>query len=86
MPKTYKVGDKVLCFNSRLRIFPGKLKTKWSGPFTVVQIFPQGAVELLNDNNARFRVNGHRLKKYYDMEDPNEEIRATWHLDAPRRA
>ena len=34
--KEFKAGDQVLLFNSRLRIFPGKLKSKWSGPFTVV--------------------------------------------------
>ena len=34
--KEFKAGDQVLLFNSRLRLFPGKLKSKWSGPFTVV--------------------------------------------------
>nr|GEW19123.1 reverse transcriptase domain-containing protein [Tanacetum cinerariifolium] len=29
------VGDRVLLFNSRLKIFSGKLKTRWSGPFTI---------------------------------------------------
>nr|GEW61130.1 hypothetical protein [Tanacetum cinerariifolium] len=34
------VGDQVLLFNSRLKIFSGKLKTRWSGPFTITQVFP----------------------------------------------
>ena len=34
--KEFKAGDQVLLFNSRLRLFPEKLKSKWSGPFTVV--------------------------------------------------
>ncbi|GJV97452.1 reverse transcriptase domain-containing protein [Tanacetum coccineum] len=40
------VGDRVLLFNSRLTIFSGKLKSRWSGPFTIVQVFPYGTVEL----------------------------------------
>ncbi|GJU05500.1 reverse transcriptase domain-containing protein [Tanacetum coccineum] len=38
--RVFNVGDRVLLFNSRLKIFSGKLKSRWSGPFTVFQIFP----------------------------------------------
>ncbi|XP_048228975.1 uncharacterized protein LOC125369802 [Ricinus communis] len=38
--KEFNIGDSVLLFNSRLRLFPGKLKSRWSGPFTVMQVFP----------------------------------------------
>ncbi|XP_070008311.1 uncharacterized protein [Nicotiana sylvestris] len=34
--KEFKEGDLVLLFKSQLRLFPGKLKSKWSGPFEVV--------------------------------------------------
>ncbi|GJX23109.1 hypothetical protein Tco_0227554 [Tanacetum coccineum] len=40
--RVFNVGDRVLLFNSRLKIFSGKLKTRWSGPFTVTQVFPYG--------------------------------------------
>ncbi|GJR87305.1 reverse transcriptase domain-containing protein [Tanacetum coccineum] len=43
--RVFNVGDRVLLFNSRLKIFSGKLKTRWSGPFTITQVFPY-AVEL----------------------------------------
>ncbi|GJR56811.1 reverse transcriptase domain-containing protein [Tanacetum coccineum] len=33
--RVFNVGDRVLLFNSRLKIFSGKLKSHWSGPFTV---------------------------------------------------
>ena len=46
--KTFKEGDQVLLFNSRLRLFPGKLKSRWTGPFTVTHSYPHGAVELCN--------------------------------------
>ncbi|XP_060210508.1 uncharacterized protein LOC132637437 [Lycium barbarum] len=39
-------GDHVLLFNSRLRLFLGKLKSKWSDPFEVTQVFPHGAIEI----------------------------------------
>ncbi|GJR37885.1 reverse transcriptase domain-containing protein [Tanacetum coccineum] len=44
--RVFNVDDRVLLFNSRLKIFPGKLKTHWIGPFTVTQVFPYGTVEL----------------------------------------
>ena len=44
--KEFKKGDRVLLFNSRLRLFPGKLKSRWSGPFIIKNVFPHGAVEL----------------------------------------
>ncbi|GKE63809.1 reverse transcriptase domain-containing protein, partial [Tanacetum coccineum] len=33
--RIFNVGDRVLLFNSCLKIFSGKLKTHWSGPFTI---------------------------------------------------
>nr|GEZ77324.1 reverse transcriptase domain-containing protein [Tanacetum cinerariifolium] len=43
--RIFNVGDQVLLFNSRLNIFSGKLKTRWSGPFTITPVFPYGIVE-----------------------------------------
>ena len=40
------VGDLVLLVNSRLRLFPGKLKSKWTGPYLTTQLFHHGAVKL----------------------------------------
>ncbi|PIN21729.1 DNA-directed DNA polymerase [Handroanthus impetiginosus] len=41
-------GQYVLLFNSRLKLFPGKLKSRWFGPFPITEVFPHGAVELEN--------------------------------------
>ncbi|XP_015081337.1 uncharacterized protein LOC107024942 [Solanum pennellii] len=46
--REFAVGDLVLLFNSRLRLFLGKLKSKWTGPFLIIEVFPHGAVELEN--------------------------------------
>jgi len=45
MKKRFKKGDMVLLFNSKLRLFPGKLKSRWSGPFKITKVQPNGAVE-----------------------------------------
>ena len=65
--KTFTIGQKVLLFNSRLRLFPGKLRSKWIGPFVVTNVFPHGAVQVQSlRNGVEFKVNGHRLKPYYE--------------------
>nr|GEW09817.1 reverse transcriptase domain-containing protein [Tanacetum cinerariifolium] len=63
--RIFNVGDRVLLFNSILKIFSSKLKTRWSGPFTIIQVFPYDTVELSQTNGPNFKVNGHRLKHYF---------------------
>ena len=62
--REFKAGDQVLLFNSRLRLFPGKLKSKWNGPYTVVSSTNFGAVTLKTNNHEEFKVIGQRLKHY----------------------
>ena len=65
--KTFEPNQKVWLYNSRLRLFPGKLRSRWDGPFTVTQVFPHGAVEIKDPKQGNiFKVNGHRLKPYRD--------------------
>ncbi|XP_057418680.1 uncharacterized protein LOC130712881 [Lotus japonicus] len=62
-------GQQVLLYNSRLRLFPGKLKSRWSGPFIVKEVFPHKAVEIEEPSSKRaFTVNGQRLKLYHGGE------------------
>ncbi|GJW55940.1 reverse transcriptase domain-containing protein [Tanacetum coccineum] len=53
--RVFNVGDRVLLFNSLLNIFLGKLKTRWTGPFTVAQVFPYGAIELSQTDGPNFK-------------------------------
>ncbi|XP_026451036.1 uncharacterized protein LOC113351223 [Papaver somniferum] len=63
----FVVGQKVLLFNSRLKLFPGKLRSRWNGPFVVTNVFPYGAVEVTSlTKGTIFKVNVHRLKTYYE--------------------
>nr|GEX97849.1 reverse transcriptase domain-containing protein [Tanacetum cinerariifolium] len=66
----FNIGDRVLLFNSRLKIFSGKLKTHWSRPFTITHVFPYGTVELSQTDGPNFKVNGHRLKHYFGEDIP----------------
>ena len=64
MRKEFKAGEQVLLYNSRLKLFPGKLKSRWSGPYTVVTSTPFGAVILKTNSGCEFKVNGQILKQY----------------------
>ncbi|CAJ2670056.1 unnamed protein product [Trifolium pratense] len=67
--KEFRPGQMVLLFNSRLKLFPGKLKSKWSGPFKIREVKPYGAVVLEDPaTNDTWTVNGQRLKLYFGGE------------------
>ena len=42
----FMVGDLVLVDSSGVPCLPGKLKSKWTGPYLITQVFPHGEVEL----------------------------------------
>jgi len=46
LKRDFKPGQHVLLFNSRLKLFPSKLKSKWFGPFVIKKVQPYGAIEL----------------------------------------
>ncbi|GKA44404.1 reverse transcriptase domain-containing protein [Tanacetum coccineum] len=72
--RIFNVGDRVLLFNSRLKIFSGKLKTHWSGPFTITKVFPYGTIELSQPDGPNFKVNGHRVKHYFGGDLPPKVV------------
>ena len=74
--KLFTIGEKVLLFNSRLKMYPSKLKSRWTGPFVVTKVYPYGTIELCDKNGYIFKVNGQRVKKYFDnkIEDTEEEV------------
>ena len=71
MRREFKVGELILLYNSRLKLFPRKLKLRWSGPYTIVVVTPFGAVTLKTNSGNEFNVNGQRLKHYLGG-SPNE--------------
>ena len=73
MRKEFDPSQRVLLFNSSLKLFLGKLKSKWSGPFTVVQVFPYGGVKIMHPKKGQFKVNAQRLKPYFRGEFHNRK-------------
>ncbi|GJS56918.1 hypothetical protein Tco_0651702 [Tanacetum coccineum] len=72
--RIFNVGDRVLLFNSRLKIFSGKLKTRWSGPFTITKVFPYRTIKLSQPDGLNFKVNGHRVKPYFGGDLPPKVV------------
>ncbi|GJR06906.1 reverse transcriptase domain-containing protein [Tanacetum coccineum] len=80
------VGDQVLLFNSRLKFFSGKLKSRWSGPFTITEVFPYGTAKLSHHDGSNFKVNNHRqfkerLLKYTRFDDQSFKDSMIRHMD-----
>ncbi|XP_076886573.1 uncharacterized protein LOC143536476 [Bidens hawaiensis] len=73
--KTFEEGQRVWLYNSRLKLFPGKLKSKWTAPYQVKRVGKYGEVEIEDfDDHLRQVVNSHRLKPYLEDADLNKEI------------
>ena len=67
--REFYVHQKVWLYNSRLKLFPGKYKSRWDGPFIIDEIFDCGAILLSNPKTGQqMKVNGQRLKPYVENE------------------
>nr|GMD76368.1 reverse transcriptase [Ipomoea batatas] len=64
LKREFAPGEDVLLFNPRLKLFPGKLRSRWSGPFKVLKVYPSGAV-VIQGRDEEITVNGQRLKHYH---------------------
>ena len=72
--KEFNPGDKVLLFDSRVKLFgKGKLRSKWNGPYSVLASSSHGAVTLQDEEGNVFKANGQRLKIYLEPEMPQLE-------------
>ena len=71
--KNFVLGQKVLLYNSRVHIFAGNLKTRWSGPFTMRTVFPHGVVIISDPKSGeKFKINGQRLKPFLITEPESQ--------------
>ncbi|XP_021991244.1 uncharacterized protein LOC110888005 [Helianthus annuus] len=78
-PKEFEVGQKVWLYNSRLKYFPGKLKSKWMGPYVITRVGKLGDVTIKDPKDgSKQTVNRHRLKPFLDgnnvKKDENVEL------------
>ena len=66
--KQFFIGQKLLLFNSRLKFLPGKLRSRWIGPFVALNIFLNGVIEIQSiGTNEILKVSGHRLKPFINF-------------------
>ncbi|GJW44507.1 reverse transcriptase domain-containing protein [Tanacetum coccineum] len=68
--RIFNVGDQVLLFNSRLKIFSGKLKFPKSDLSTIIEFILMALLSVSNADGSNFKVNCHRLKHYYGGDTP----------------
>jgi hypothetical protein len=74
--KFFEPSQKVFLYNSRLHLFPGKLKSQWIGPFIIRTVFPHGAIEIEDPKNGNtFKVSGQKLKPFLKLR--NMEVEKT---------
>ena len=72
--KEFQKGQRVLLYDTRLHIFPGKLKSRWIDLFIIHRVYANGVVELLNSNGKdTFKVNGDHLKPFLEPFKPEKE-------------
>ena len=74
----------VLLFNSWLRLFVGKLNSKWTGTFFITKVFPHGAVELENNEGSKFTINREITKTYLEKTESVYEMVETYNLNKVR--
>jgi hypothetical protein len=61
--KTFVENQKVYLYNSRLHKHPGKLRSRWDGPYIVKHVSEHGAIEVEDPRDrCTFKVDGQRLK------------------------
>ncbi|CAM8920988.1 unnamed protein product [Rhodiola kirilowii] len=65
LKKQFSVGDKVLLFNSRYKLFPEKFKSRWFRPYRIHRVFNDGHLELIDNQENVFKANGQRVKIYH---------------------
>ena len=77
----FRVGDLVLVDSCGSPCFLDKLKSKWTGPYLITQVFPHGAVELKAKEGVRFKVNREQTKLYFRHNASGNEVIEAYHLD-----
>ncbi|XP_057760355.1 uncharacterized protein LOC130980720 [Arachis stenosperma] len=85
--KEFRPGELVLLYNSKLRLIPGKLRSRWEGPYRVKKAEPYGVFHLSHPSSSKFiKVNGHRLKLYHGEKMKNHKEQEVFLLEDPPSA
>ncbi|XP_070017285.1 uncharacterized protein [Nicotiana sylvestris] len=66
--KEFTIGDQVLLYNSRLRLFPEKFKSRWLGPYIVTEVTPYGVIEIQHtDEGDKFKSKRSSFEALYQQ-------------------
>ncbi|XP_057744966.1 uncharacterized protein LOC130962817 [Arachis stenosperma] len=86
--REFRPWEFVLLYNSRLRLMPGKLRSRWEGPYRLEKTVPYGVFHLSHPSSSNLiKVNGHRLKLYHGENiNDNKEIEVFLLEDPPTEA
>ncbi|CAM8962412.1 unnamed protein product [Rhodiola kirilowii] len=76
LKRQFSVGDKVLLFNLKYKLFPGKFKSRWFGPYKIHRVFNDGHLELIDNNENIFKANGQRVKIYHAADGDQDLLEA----------
>src|SRR3954466_7567078 len=75
LKREFNVFDKVLLFRSRFRFSPGKLLSRWEGPFHIEEVYHSGVININNFEGTKPQVvNGQRLKHYIAGDPINVDV------------
>src|SRR3954464_8542430 len=75
LKREFNVGDKVLLFRAHFRFSPGKLLSKWEGPYHIEEVYRSGAIKINNFEGTKPQVvNGQGLKHYIAGDPINVEV------------
>ena len=87
LEKRSNQNRKYCLYSSRLHLFPGKLRSRWTSPFIVKVVYPYGTVEIENpDTGKSFKVNGQRLKpflEHFNLQEHGEDLVDPLYQDSP---
>ena len=75
------VGELVLVDSSGVPCRLGKHKSKWTGPYSITQAFPHGAVEFNAKEGVWFKRNRDRIKLYFGHKKLGNKVIQAYHLD-----
>ena len=71
----------MLVDSSGVPCLPGKLMSKWTGPYLITQVFPRGAFELKAKEGVWFKRNTDRIKLYFGHKASGNKVIEAYHLD-----
>ncbi|XP_057756003.1 uncharacterized protein LOC130975197 [Arachis stenosperma] len=83
--REFQPGDLVLLYNSRIRLMPGMLRSRWDGPYRVEKVKPYGVFHLSHPSSSELiKVNGQRLKLFHgETMAKNQELEIFFLEDPP---